>query len=75
MFGSEDGGAQGQLSMNIRGGSDRMVSTILDFAAELKVRAFDLQSGDWLMQDSGAGSFARWAAYRDHVVGEAGNPS
>ncbi len=62
---------QGPLTMNIRSGSEEMARRVLEFAAALGARAFDLQSGDWLTADAGAGSFARWIAYRDRVVDQA----
>ncbi len=66
----DNGNERGQLTMNIRSGSEAMVTSILEFAATLRARAFDLQSGDWLTPDAGAGSFARWIGYCDRVVGQ-----
>lgn len=66
---ASDGGT-GSVTLNIRGGSDMLIPTILRWAQELGARAFDMQSGDWLRSDDGATSFEEWNRYRASLLGD-----
>jgi hypothetical protein len=67
---SEESDPTGAVTLNIHCGSDRLVPTILRFVEELRARAFDMQTGDWLRTVDGASSFDEWSGYRKSVLGE-----
>jgi hypothetical protein len=60
--------SQDQLMLNVIGGSERLTTVILEFAAHLEARALDLQTGDWLTVEDGEASFAAWGAYKRRVT-------
>jgi hypothetical protein len=60
--------SQDQLMLNVIGGSERLTTVILEFAARLNARAVDLQTGDWLTVEDGEASFAAWGAYKRRVA-------
>jgi hypothetical protein len=67
-LGLGEGDSQDWLTLNVRGGSERLTAVILEFAARLDARALDLQTGDWLTVDQGKASFAAWGAYKGRVT-------
>jgi Zn-dependent M28 family amino/carboxypeptidase len=60
--------SQDSLMLNVRSGSERLMTVILEFAARLDARVLDLQTGDWLTVDQGEASYAAWGAYRRRVI-------
>jgi Zn-dependent M28 family amino/carboxypeptidase len=60
--------SQDSLMLNVRSGSERLMTAILEFAARLDARVLDLQTGDWLTVDQGEASYAAWGAYRRRVI-------
>lgn len=64
----DDTRARGMLTLNLHGGTEELVASILNFASDLDARAFDLQTGDWLAIEDGATSFARWEGYRERTL-------
>jgi hypothetical protein len=62
------GDSEDSLLLNVIGGSERLTTVILEFAARLDARALDLQTGDWLTMDQGEASFAAWGAYKGRVT-------
>jgi hypothetical protein len=64
----DEGDSQDSLMLNVRAGSERLTTVILEFAARLDARVMDLQTGDWLTVDQGEASFAAWGAYKGRVT-------
>jgi hypothetical protein len=64
----DEGDSQDSLMLNVRAGSERLTTVMLEFAARLDARAMDLQTGDWLTVDQGEASFAAWGAYKRRVT-------
>ena len=62
------GDSEDSLTLNVRTGSERLTTVILEFAARLDARALDLQTGDWLTVDDGEASYAAWNAYKRRVT-------
>ena len=62
------GDSEDSLTLNVRSGSERLTTVILEFAARLDARALDLQTGDWLTVDDGEASYAAWNAYKRRVT-------
>lgn len=60
--------SQDSLTLNVRGGSERLTTVILEFAARLDARVLDLQTGDWLTVDRGRASYAAWYTYKRRVT-------
>ena len=60
--------SQDSLTLNVRSGSERLTTVILEFAARLDARALDLQTGNWLTVDQGEASYAAWDAYKRRVT-------
>lgn len=69
-LGLGEGDSQDSLTLNVRSGSERLTTVILEFAARLDARALDLQTGDWLTVDHGKASYAAWGAYKRRVISE-----
>jgi hypothetical protein len=60
--------SQDSLTLNVRSGSERLSTVILEFAAHLDARVLDLQTGDWLTVDHGEASYAAWDAYKRRLT-------
>ncbi|MEW2122052.1 hypothetical protein AB0945_44530 [Streptomyces sp. NPDC005474] len=56
------------VSLFIHGDSEAAAHAALAVADELKARAFDTGSGDFLTSDSAQSAFSAWRAYRDRVL-------
>jgi hypothetical protein len=63
-----EGDSQDSLTLNVRGGSERLTTAILEFATHLDARVLDLQTGDWLTVEHGEASYAAWDAYKRRVT-------
>ena len=57
--------------LHVRGGGNAVL-TISYLLKEMRLRAYDCQSGDFFTVDSAQGSFADWQAFRDGVISDLG---
>lgn len=59
------------IMLHVRGGGEAM-ATIARLLEHLQLRAIDCQAGEFFSLEAGQGSFDQWKAYRNRVIGEAG---
>lgn len=58
--------------LHVRGGRNAM-TTVARLLEQLKIRGFDLQTGDFFKLETAEASFAQWQSYRDRFLPKKGS--